>query len=41
LPKWWEYVTYLHQKPNAWVAVDIDVDKYWDEIENGLRRYSK
>lgn len=32
---------YLHQKPNAWVAVDIDVDKYWDEIENGLRRYSK
>lgn len=32
---------YLHQTPNAWVAVDVDVEKYWDEIENGLRRYSK
>lgn len=32
---------YLHQKPNAWVAVDIDVNKYWDEIEKGLRRFSK
>lgn len=32
---------YLHQTPNAWVAVDIDVNKYWDEIEKGLRRYSK
>lgn len=32
---------YLHQKPNAYVAVGIDVDKYWNEIENGLRRYSK
>lgn len=32
---------YLHQKPNAWVAVDIDVEKYWLEIEKGLRRYSK
>lgn len=32
---------YLHQKPNAWVAVEINVAKYWDEIEKGLRRYSK
>lgn len=32
---------YLHQTPNAWVAVDINVEKYWDEVEKGLRRYSK
>jgi len=30
---------YLKRKPNAWVAVSIDVNKYWDEIENALRRY--
>lgn len=27
---------YLKQTPNAYVAVKIDVDKYWDEIEKGL-----
>lgn len=32
---------YLHQKPNAYVAIDIDVNKYWDEVEKGLKRYSK
>lgn len=32
---------YLHQTPNAWVAVDINVKQYWKEIEKGLRRYSK
>lgn len=32
---------YLHQKPNAFVAVDIDVDKYWDVIEKGLKTFSK
>lgn len=31
---------YLHQTPNAWVAIDIDVKQYWKEIEYGLRRYS-
>ena len=32
---------YLHRKPNAFVAVDIDVDKYWDAIEKGLKAFSK
>ena len=32
---------YLHQEKNAYVAVNINVDKYWDVIEEGLRRYSK
>lgn len=32
---------YLHQKSNAWVAVDINVEKYWNEIKKGLERYSK
>ena len=32
---------YLHQKPNAYVAIDIDVNKYWDEVEKGLKRWSK
>lgn len=31
---------FLHQKPNAYVAIDIDVDLYWDEIEKGLKSYS-
>ncbi len=31
---------YLHKEPNAYVAVDIDVNKYWDEIEKGLRHYN-
>lgn len=31
---------FLKQKPNAYVAIDIDVDLYWDEIEKGLRKYS-
>jgi len=30
---------FLHQKPNAHVAVDIDVGKYWDVIEETLRLY--
>lgn len=30
---------YLHKKKNAYVAVDIDVDKYFDIIEEGIRSY--
>jgi len=30
---------YLHQKPNAFVATEIDVDKYWEQIERVLRLY--
>jgi ribosylpyrimidine nucleosidase len=30
---------YLKQNPNAFVATDIDVAKYWDEIERVLRLY--
>lgn len=32
---------YLHQERNCYVAMDIDVNKYWDIIEEGLLRYSK
>lgn len=32
---------YLHQPHNAFVAIDIDVDKYWDVIEKGLKAFSK
>lgn len=31
---------YLHQPHNAYVAVDIDVDKYWDVIEEGLKAFN-
>lgn len=30
---------YLHREPNAYVATKIDVKKYWDIIEEGLKRY--
>jgi ribosylpyrimidine nucleosidase len=30
---------YLQQKPNAFVATDIDVEKYWNAIERVLRLY--
>lgn len=30
---------YLHSKSNAYVAVGINVDKYWDTIESVLRLY--
>ena len=30
---------YLHQKPNAFVATEIDVKKYWNQIERILRLY--
>jgi len=30
---------FLHKKPNAHVAVDIDVEKYWKVIEETLRLY--
>lgn len=31
---------YLKQKPNAYVAIDIDVDLYWKEIEKGLKTFN-
>ena len=30
---------YLHAPKNAYVAMDIDVDKYWDIIEEGIKAY--
>ena len=30
---------YLHAPHNAYVAMDIDVEKYWDIIEQGIRAY--
>ena len=32
---------YLHLPPTADVAVDIDAERFWDIVENGLRRYSE
>lgn len=32
---------YLHQPHNAYVAIDINVKEYWNEVEKGLKRYSK
>lgn len=31
---------YLHAPHNAFVAMDIDVNKYWDIIEKGIKSYS-
>ena len=30
---------YLHAPHNAYVAMDIDVNKYWDVVEQGIRSY--
>lgn len=32
---------YLHQPHNAYVAIDMNVNEYWNEVEKGLKRYSK
>lgn len=31
---------YLHKEKNAYVAMSINVERYWDVIENALRRYN-
>ena len=30
---------YLHAPKNAYVAMDVDVNRYWDLIEQGIRSY--
>ena len=30
---------YLHAPKNVYVAMDINVDKYWDIVEEGIRQY--
>ncbi len=30
---------YLHQKKNAYVAIDIDTTLYWDIVEEAIRKY--
>jgi len=32
---------YLKQPKNAYVAVDVDIKAYWNEVYKGLKRYSK
>ena len=32
---------YLHQPHNAYVAIDINVKQYWEEVYKGLEAYSK
>lgn len=36
-----DYFGYLHLPPTADVAVDIDVARFWDVVEEGLRLYSE
>ena len=36
-----DYYGYQKLPPTAEVAVDIDVARFWDIVENGLRRYSE
>lgn len=31
---------YLHQPKNAYVAVNINVGEYWNEVEKGIKNYS-
>ena len=35
-----DYFGYLRLPPTADVAIDIDVDRFWNIVEEGLRRYS-
>ena len=35
-----DYFGYLRLQPNAEVAVDIDVERFWNIVEAGLRRFS-
>lgn len=35
-----DYFNYTDKEHNSNVAIDIDVDKFWDIIEDNLRRYS-
>lgn len=34
-----DYFGYLHKEPTADVGIDIDVEKFWNMIEEGLRLY--
>ncbi len=34
-----DYFGYLKKEPNSFVGIDIDVDKFWDIIENGMKIY--
>ncbi len=36
-----DFFHYSGKKANSSVAVDIDVEKFWDIIENGIRQYSQ
>lgn len=34
-----DYFGYLKKEPNSYVGIDIDVDKFWNIIENGIKLY--
>ncbi len=34
-----DYFNYLHKEPNSFVAIDIDVEKFWNIIEKGIEAY--
>ena len=36
-----DYFNYLKKEPNCRLAVDIDVEKFWDIIEEGIRLYGE
>lgn len=35
-----DFFGYLKKKPNSEVAIDINVEKYWDIIESGIKQYN-
>lgn len=35
-----DYFNYTKNKPNSCVAIDIDVEKFWDIIEKGIEAYN-
>ena len=35
-----DYFGYQKKEPNANVGIDIDVEKFWDLVEDNLRKYS-
>ena len=35
-----DFFHYMGKEPNSFVAIDIDPEKFWDVVEDGIRKYS-
>ena len=35
-----DFFHYMGKEPNSFVAIDIDPGKFWDVVEDGIRKYS-